>query len=186
MKKYTVTAVLLLLCILLTGCSAAEAPIEFPQKTLPGPDHITIRNASAEVTYEKDSAEYQKLVEAFSASWWLTAKDEPDTAPADALIPATGPRSLKTVNENRTYTTSSDTFLCFVYEKAPITWVQDNGKAIEIRQITFLLPEKTDTQDHVRGSFTVSETASFGYNEGWFTYYYPAEIANSFWDWLLH
>ena len=94
MKKHTVTAVLLLLCILLTGCGAAEAPIEFPQMTLPEPDRITIRNASAEVTYEKDSAEYQKMVKAFSASWWRTAKEEPDTAPADALIPATGPRSL--------------------------------------------------------------------------------------------
>lgn len=178
--------IFLLLGIFLTGCSSSQDPVEYPQMTLPEPDHIYIINASAEVTYEKDSAAYQKMVDAFRAGWWLTAQDEPNTAPAETLILAADPKALKTINENRTYATSSDTFICFVYETTPITWVQDNGKSIEIQQITFLLPEKIDTQDFVRGSFTISKTSSFGYNEGWFTYYYPAEIANSFWEWLLH
>ena len=185
MKKFSFL-LFLLLTILLTGCSSSQKTVEYPQMTLPEPDRIYIMNASAEVTYEKDSAPYQKMVEAFSANWWFTAKDEPDTAPADALVPAADPKPLKTINENRTYSTSNDTFICFVYETTPVTWVQNNGKSIEIQQIIFLLPEKTDTQDHVHGSFTISETTSFGYNEGWFTYYYPAEIANTFWDWLLH
>jgi len=186
MKKISFIAAFVILLLTFSACSADRTQMEFPQKTLPEPDAIVIENASAQVIYEKASVEYQKLQETFTANWWLTVPEEPETANAESLIPANGPKDLKTTNKNRTYVTSSDTFICFVYEKAPLTWVQDNGKTISIQQVTFLLPEKTDTQELIWGSFTIAQTPSIGPNEGWFTYYYPAAIANNFWDWLLH
>lgn len=183
-KKLAYILAFLSLLTLLTACEKG-GDVEYMQKVLKEPEVIEVFTGSAVVTYEKGSDEYQKIWDTLSPNWWLTAKDTPDTAPSDALSLADGPASLKTTT-NRTYVASDDTIVKFLYEEAPVQWYQEDGSKLDIQLIAFLLPPAADSADNVKGCFTVSQTDSIGVNEGQFTYYYPAEVAAGFWNFLVH
>ena len=78
----------------------------------------------------------------------------------------------------------SDTIICFQYTENPIVWENAKGEEICIQTIGFVLPEKPHSEDNTRGFFLISETEQIGINEGLYTYYYPPEIANDFWDFV--
>ena len=171
-----------LACGLLFRADPKGGDVEYMQKVLQAPDRITVQLGASTAEYPKDSEEYWKLYDAMNRTWFHLAQGKPETASLDALYMAATPKELKATTD-RTYAENDDLFVCFLYEEG-FPWYEKKGDPLMIRQITFLVPERTATQDHVRGAFTVSQSESIGSNEGWFTQYYPAEMVNGFWDWL--
>jgi len=174
------------LLLLLCGCNAKGGNDDFTQKDLPAPDRIEIRTGSSTVEYLPESGEYQKIYSAFLPNWWKTTGDnKSETAPSETLFAAEAPGQLKTTAD-QTYRESSDILLCFLYETVPFSWVNPTGPATEIRLVAFLLPNSVDTEENVKGIFTVSQTEDISTNEGIFAYYYPPEVASGFRDFLSH
>lgn len=156
----------------------------YPQSVLKDPDSIYIDVSGTDRVFEKDTEVYKSLTEAFRKNWWKYTQDNADTASDAALITPPAPEELKTTSW-RTYVDISDTIICFRYKENPILWEYSDGKKTEIRTIGFVLPEKTWSEENTRGFFLISRTDHIGYNEGIYTYYYPAEIANDFWDFVI-
>ena len=184
MKRFFIFCLALLM---LAGCAQPKGGNEaYTQKDLPQPDRIEVRSGDTVTEFLPESEEYQKIFTAIAPNWWKTAADTPDTAPTNTLFMAQSPNQLKTTSD-RTYVQGGDSFLCFCYDTAPLTWVAGNGKSkLEIRTVAFLLPSPTKATENVKGICLISKTEDIGINEGLFTYYYPPEIANGFWDFMYH
>lgn len=175
MKK-ALTLVIPLVFLILAGC-AQEESVEYVQRLLPEPASVVVSLGSTDLTYGPDSEQYQKLVASLTPNWWKIQGEQ-------GLVEASSVKELKTTSD-RTYRRNDDTFVRFLYPDG-IQWTQDNGESIAIQTIVFLIPNTEDALLDVEGFFTISRTEDWGINEGLFTYVYPAEMANGFWDYLLH
>lgn len=182
MKKKAV-ALLLALLFLLCGCNPKGGNADFTQKSLPAPERMEVQTSSATVEYLPDSPEYQKIFVALQPNWWKTAVEKPDTAPHEALFMAESPEQLR-FKSDRTYAESGDTFLYFYYEKDPFIWVNPTGPDSKLEAIAFLLPNRVESTENVKGCFLTMEKTDAGYIDGLFTYYFPPEVAASFWDFV--
>lgn len=176
MKPVRIFAAVLLSLLFITGCSR-ERSVEYAQRQLPEPVSITVSLSDTDLTYGPESEEYRKLVDSLTPNWWKIQGER-------GLEEASSVKALKTTSD-RTYRRGDDTFVQFLYPDT-IQWTQDNGESIAIQSIVFLIPNTENALLDVEGFFTISQTEEFGDNEGLFTYYYPAEMANGFWDYLLH
>lgn len=182
MKK-RLFAILFACALLCFGCEKGGNE-DFTQKTLPAPDRMEVKNSSATVEYLPDSEAYQKIFAALQPNWWKTTGDnKEDSAPEEALFMAESPEQLR-FQSHRTYAESGDTFLYFYYENEPLTWVNPTGPASQIHTIVFLLPNRVESQEHVRSCFMTLESDSFADLHGSFAYYFPPEVAASFWDFV--
>ena len=175
---------ILLLCFFLLCACAKGGNEQYLQKDLKAPESIQIQTGTTTIDYAPDTEEYQALFAAFQSNWWKTAVDTKDSVKAEDLFPAEAPGQLKTTLD-RTYRESSDVFVCFRYENAPISWVEPR-KTTSIQMIAFLIPPASETQEYVytKGAFTISQNGTLGSNEGWFTCYYPPEIVSGIWDFI--
>lgn len=176
---------LLLILLLLTGCGNPKGGnAAFTQKELPMPDRMEVQTGSATVEYLPDSEEYQKLFAALQPNWWkTTGSNKEDTAPDDKLFPAESPEQLW-FKSNRTYRENGDTFLYFYYESKPFTWVNPTGPDSQLMAIAFLLPDRMEAEENVKSCVLTMENAGIGNLDGIFVYYFPPEIAASFWDFI--
>jgi len=183
MKKQ-ISVLFLVLLLLLTGCHTKGGNENFTQKILPAPDRMEVQTSSATVEYLPDSKEFQKIFAALQPNWWKTTGDnKADSAPDDALFMAESPEQLR-FKSDRTYAESGDTFLYFYYEKEPLTWVNPTGPDSKLTAIAFLLPNRVESAENVKSCFLTMEKTDAGYINGLFTYYFPPEIAASFWDFV--
>lgn len=173
---------LLLPCLLLLCACAKGGNEEYLQKELKAPEYIRIQSDTSTTDYTPDTAEYQKLYTALQPNWWKTAVSTLDAVKDEDLFMAEAPGQLKTILD-RTYRESGDTFVCFCYDSAPISWVEPR-KTTSIQMIAFLLPPAQESTEHTKGAFTISQNGTIGSNEGWFTYYYPPQITGGLWDFL--
>ena len=155
----------------------------YPQSILKEPDRILVDVSGTDRVYEKDSPEYRSILEALRANWWKYTLEETETADDSELVAPAAPEVLKTTTW-QTYVENSTTIICFQYAENPILWVNADGELISVETIGFVLPDKTYSQENTRGYFLLSKTDSIGVNEGLYTYYYPPEIANNFWDFV--
>ncbi|MBQ2928400.1 MAG: hypothetical protein IJD98_07500 [Oscillospiraceae bacterium] len=181
MRKHSFLILFLVLLLLLPGCQKG-GDVEYMQKVLKQPDSIEVAMGSSTVCYEPDSPQYRKLYEALSATWFQTTFDTPETAAPESLFVAQTPEDLKTTSAG-TYLQNDQRVIRFLYS-GNMLWYHKANDASNIRLIAFLLPEAAETSDHIRGFFTASETGDMGINLGLYTHYYPAEMVNSFWDFL--
>lgn len=156
----------------------------YAQSVLPDPDRIYIDVNGTDSVYEKDSEVYRSLVDAFRENWWKYTEDNRDTASDELLTAPIAPELLKTTSW-RMYVDISDVIICFQYPSNPVLWENSDGDRMEIQTIGFVLPEKTWSEDNTRGFFLISQTEHIGYNEGIYTYYFPPEIANDFWGFII-
>lgn len=182
MKKKNI-ALLFALLFLLCACNAKGGNEDFTQKVLPAPDRMEVQTSSATAEYLPDSEEYQKIFAALQPNWWKTAADKPDTASDEALFMAESPEQLR-FQSDRTYAESGDTFLYFYYEKEPFTWVNPTGPDSDLVAIAFLLPNRVESEENVKSCYLTMEKLGAGYIDGLFTYYFPPEVAASFWDFI--
>ena len=173
------SALLFLLC----GCNSKGGNEDFTRKVLPAPERMEVQTSNATVEYFPDSPEYSKIYAALQPNWWKTAAEKPDTAPDNALFMAESPEQLR-FQSDRTYAESGDTFLYFYYEKEPFTWVNPTGPDFKLEAVAFLLPNRVESEENVKGCFLTMEKTDAGYIDGLFTYYFPPEIAVSFWDFV--
>lgn len=173
-----------LFCFLIFRADPKGVDVEYRQKVLKEPDVITVHMGSSTLEYGKDSQQYRLLFDTLNSTWFQMAHGKPETAPAEALYAAASPKELKTT-DNRTYAENDDVFVFFQYTDG-FLWYQEKGDPLTIHQITFLLPKKSNETQYISGSFTVAQTQAISPNEGLFVHYYPAEMVNHFWDWLLH
>jgi len=156
----------------------------YPQSVLQDPDRILVDvDGGADIVYEKDTEVYKALVDAFRRNWWKHTEENLDIASEDALVAPIAPEVLKTTSW-RTYRETDDTIVCFQYTDHPVIWEYADGNKTVIETIAFVLPEKNWSGENMRGFFTISKTENFGSNEGIYTYYYPSEITNDFWDFV--
>ena len=116
--------------------------------------------------------------------WWLTAKDTPDTAGNGELITSEGLHELKTKTW-RTYRQGDDNFVIFRYEDG-IEWTDFEGRGITVKSVLFLIPQYIENTDNIKGYFSASESGQVGINEGMYTFYYPAEMTDGFFHWVMH
>ena len=173
-------AVMLLLC----GCNAKGGNENFTQKVLPAPDRMEVKNTNSTVEYLPETEEYQKLLAAIQPNWWKTTGDnKADTASDEKLFMAESPEQLR-FKSDRTYAESGDTFLYFYYEKEPFTWVNPTGPDSKLTAIAFLLPNRVESEENVKSCFMIFEEQDVNSLEGLFAYYFPPEIAASFWDFV--
>ncbi len=181
MKKKII--LLFALVFLLCGCNPKGGNAEFTQKVLPAPERMAVQTGSATVEYLPGSPEYEKIFQALQSNWWKIAAEKPDTATDEALFMAESPEQLR-FQSDRTYAESGDTFLYFYYEKEPFTWVNPTGPASKLTAVAFLLPNRVESEENVKGCFLTMEKTDAGYIDGLFTYYFPPEVAASFWDFV--
>lgn len=155
----------------------------YSQAVLQEPDRIYIDVSGTDSVYEKDSPVYQRLFKALQKNWWKYIPEDLETAPDERLISPAAPELLKT-NTWRTYVELSDTIICFQYTQNPILWENADGEQTMIETIGFVLPEQSWSGENTRGFFLISTTEHIGINEGLYTYYYPPEIAEDFWEFI--
>lgn len=157
----------------------------YPQAVLRDPEYIevAVTNGTDRI-YEKGSAEYTALMEQLRKNWWKYTQEGLDTAADDALVRPAAPEVLKTKSW-RTYVEISDTIICLCYPTDPVVWENADGSQLFVETIAFVLPEKTWSEENTRGFFAIAKTEQFGINEGIYTYYYPAALANDFWGFIL-
>lgn len=167
---------MIFLMLLLCGCEKQE-DVEYVQRLLPEPASIVVSLSSTELTYEPGCEEYQLLMDALSPNWWKTMGE-------DGLTDAASVNDLRT-SSTEVYRQNDETFVEFMYPDA-IQWTQDDGSSLDIRMIVFRIPRAKEASEPVEGCFLISKTDSYLDTEGLYTYYYPAELANGFWDYLLH
>ena len=180
----SVTLILALTVTLLTDPQQEYDPEKiYPQSVLQEPDRIYIDVDGTDRVFEKDSAVYRSLLEAFRVNWWKYTEEGLDTASYSELVTPIAPEVLKT-SSWRTYREPGDTIVCFQYTENPMIWENAEGETISIQTIGFVLPEKTWSEDNTKGFFLISKTDEVGINEGIYTYYYPPELANNFWDFV--
>ncbi len=182
MKRW-ILALCLAFLLLLSGCNAKGGNEDFTQKVLPAPDRMEVKNSNSTVEYLPETEEYQKLFAAIQPNWWKTAVNKPDTVPTEDLFMAESPEQLR-FRSDRTYAESGDTFLYFYYEKEPFVWVNPTGPDSKLTAIAFLLPNRVETEENAKSCFMTLEESDFRSMEGLFTYYFPPEIATSFWDFV--
>ena len=181
MKKQVFLFLSLLSLLLLPGCQKG-GDVEYMQKVLKQPDSIEVTLGSSTICYEPDSPQYRRLYESLSATWFQIALDTPQTAAPEALFVAQTPKDLKTTADG-TYLQNDQIVIRFLYS-GNMLWYHKANDASDLRLVAFILPEKAETSDHIRGFFTASETEDMGINLGLYTHYYPAEMVNSFWTFL--
>lgn len=179
---------ILVLCLafllLLSGCNAKGGNEDFTQKILPAPDRMEVKNSNSTVEYLPETDEYQKLFTAIQPNWWKTTSDsKEETTPDEKLFMAESPEQLR-FKSDRTYAENGDTFLYFYYEKEPFTWVNPTGPDSQLTAIAFLLPNRVESEENVKSCFMTLKESDFNSMEGLFTYYFPPEIAASFWDFV--
>lgn len=116
-------------------------------------------------------------------NWWKYTEEDLETASYSDLVTPIAPEVLKTTSW-RTYRETGDTIVCFQYTENPIIWENAEGEMTSIRTIGFVLPEKNWSEDNTKGFFLISKSDEIGINEGIYTYYYPPELANHFWDFV--
>ena len=122
--------ILLLVVTFLAGCSS-DTPAAYVQaEGLPQPDSICIDNSSAELIFEPEDAEFQRVYEALMQTWWKTAEETPDTVSASDLRKAESLKELKT-STWRTYRTSGDIFAVFRYSDG-LEWTDFEGETIQV------------------------------------------------------
>lgn len=183
MKKRIVCLALALL-LLLCGCNEKGGNEDFTQRNLPAPDRMEVQTGTSTVEYLPESEEYQKIYSTFLTNWWKTTGDnKAETASDEALFMAESPEQLRFTSD-RTYRESDDTFLYFYYETEPFTWVNPAGPDSELGAIAFLLPDRVESAENVRGCYMAMEGTDFSSLKGLFAYYYPPEVAASFWDFI--
>ena len=180
----SVILILFLSITLLTNPEKEYDPDKiYPQSILKEPDRILVDVSGTDRVYEKDSPEYRSILESLRTNWWKYTLEETETASDSVLVAPAAPELLKTTTWE-TYVENSTTIICFQYAEHPILWVDADGDQTLIETIGFVLPDKTYSQENTRGYFLLSKTDSIGVNEGLYTYYYPPEIANNFWDFV--
>lgn len=183
MKK-TLFLLLLFAVLLLSGCNAKGGNADFTQKVLPAPDRMEVKNSNSTVEYLPETEEYQKLFAAIQPNWWkTTVGNKADTASDEKLFMAESPEQLR-FKSDRTYAENSDTFLYFYYEAESFTWVNPTGPDTKLTAIAFLLPNRVESEENVKSCFMTLAESDIGSSEGLFTYYFPPEIAASFWDFV--
>lgn len=183
MKK-RISVLFLAAVLILCGCNAKGGNAEFTQKNLPAPDRMEVKNSNSTVEYLPETQAYQKLLAAIRPNWWKTTGDnKADTAPEETLFMAESPEQLR-FKSDRTYVESGDTFLYFYYEKEPFTWVNPTGPDTKLTAIAFLLPNRVESEEPVKSCFMTFEGQNVSSMEGLFAYYFPPEIAASFWDFI--
>ena len=175
MRKVCLVTMIFLM-LLLCGCEKQE-DVEYAQRLLPEPASIVVSLSSTELTYEPDSEEYRILMDALSPNWWKTMGE-------DGLTDAASVKELRT-SSTEVYRQNDETFVELMYPDGT-QWTQDDGSVLDIRMIVFRIPRTQDASEPVEGCFLISKTDSYMDTEGLYTYYYPAELANGFWDYLLH
>ncbi len=180
MKKI---ALLFALLLLLTSCAAE--PARYAQETLPRPSSIKATGGSNTTTYRAGDENYEKIFEVIARNWWKTAKDTPGSVGESALEDVDSVKRLRT-SSDYTYVRMEDSLVRFLYEDEPMGWTVPNGEMVEVRELMFVLPEKTETEENVRGFFVVWRTDPGAVTEGIYTYYYAPELTNDFWRFLAH
>ena len=185
MKNVRFLTVLLLAVFLLAACGKTESPAEYTQAVLPEPDRIVASNYSVTLSYEKGDDGYIKLYEALGANWWKTAEGDPETASDEDLSMADSVLALKT-SSTEVYMKSGEVYVKFFYEDQPFLWTTADGETLEIAMLFFRIPQSSETDTNVKGSFVISETDTIMDTQGLYTLYYPSEMANGFWDFLVH
>ena len=195
MKK-ALFLLLLFAVLLLSGCNTKGGNADFTQKVLPAPDRDVyliagqsnmewkMKNSNSTVEYLPETEEYQKLFAAIQPNWWkTTGGNKADTASDEKLFMAESPEQLR-FKSDRTYAENSDTFLYFYYEAESFTWVNPTGPDTKLTAIAFLLPNRVESEENVKSCFMTLAGSDIGSSEGLFTYYFPPEIAASFWDFV--
>ena len=155
----------------------------YSQAELRAPDKIEILTTNNTIVYEKDTEKYHRVLDALRKNWWKYTQDDLETASDELLIAPPAPETLRT-SANRTTMELSDTLIRLFYTSDPIRWENYEGETIPIEIITFVLTGKSDSPENTRGYFTITREENIGYNEGLYTYYYPPEIAQDFWEFL--
>ena len=175
MKQIRILLTVFLCALVLCACGS-EKDVAYVQRLLPAPESIAVLSGNGStLTYEKTDEKYEKIYAALSENWWKTMED-------GTLTDVTSLKSLKTTSD-RTYLQSEDTIVQFLYPDT-IAWTQDDGSTLNIQLVAFVMPQSVDADSPVEGYFTVAKE-TLGYNEGLFTYYYPPEIASSFWGFVI-
>lgn len=176
--------ILVLLVAFLTGCGSGTSVAYVQAEGLPQPDSICIENNSAELIFEPEDEEFQRVYDILMQTWWQTVEEAPDTVSASDLRKAGELKELKTSNW-RTYRTSGDIFAVFRYSDG-LEWTDFEGKTIQVQSVFFLIPRYQEDCEYIKGYFSASESGDIGINEGMYTFYYPAEITDGFVHWVIH
>lgn len=171
-------------CLLFSGCGS-NAHKDYPQSNgLPRPERIEVTNHTSTLIYEEGTPEYEKLYETLMRNWWMTAEGEPDMAMDSQLVAASSLSELKTTSW-KVYAESCDAFVYFYYDAEPFSWTTFDNKELDAKLAVFMLPEYVDDCENIKGYYTVAEE-TFGNNQGLYAYYYPAEMLDGFFHWLVH
>ena len=73
---------------------------------------------------------------------------------------------------------------CIYYETEPFTWVNPTGPDTKLTAIVFPLPNQVESEENVKGCFMTLEESDASSMDSLFAYYFPSEIASSFWDFI--
>ncbi len=184
MKRKAYFILCIVICFIFVACGS-DSPVRYVQREgLPRPDSIEAETGSATLAFRPGDAEYERLYETLMQNWWLTVKDTPDTAAGGELVRSEGLHALKT-KTGRTYRQVDDNYAIFHYEDG-IDWTDFEGKSIQVKSVFFLIPKHMENTEHIKGYFSASESGEIGVNEGMYTFYYPAEMTDGFFHWVMH
>lgn len=150
----------------------------FTQENLKEPDAIEIIRDSNKVVYQCEDEEFSQIYGAICKNWWKYTLDNSTFAEDANLIDVASVENIKTYS-NRTYVTAQDIYISFIYTMAPMKWVSNKGKSIDINLIAFFIPQITNKDRNTKGFFIISKTNSVGVNEGLYTYYYDPSITSN-------
>ena len=182
MKKRMYLVLCILACIVLAACGSIAPESYLQRDSIPEPAYMEMETGSTTLTFYPGDAEYARAYETLMQTWWLTAKDAPDTAGGGELAASEGLHELKT-QTLRTYRQKEDIYVVFHYPNG-IYWTDFEGKDITVRSVFFLIPRYVEGVEYIKGYFSASESGQVGINEGMYTFYYPAEMTDGFFRWL--
>ena len=182
MKKRMYLILCILACIVLAACGSIAPESYLQRESIPEPAYMEMETGSTTLTFYPGDGEFVRAYEALMQTWWLTAKDAPDSASSGELVESEGLHELKT-QTLRTYRQKEDIYVVFHYPNG-IYWTDFEGKDITVKSVFFLIPRYVEGAEYVRGYFSASESGEIGINEGMYTFYYPAEMTDGFFRWL--
>lgn len=183
MRRNVCIIFFIVFCLFICGCDSAEVEI-YPQSILAKPDSIQAENGSSVLIYEKGEETCEALYAVLTQNWWMTAEGEPAVAEnADLMMVGTVDELVATSESMDRH--SDDIIISFCYDREPLQWAKSDGTILDIKRVAFVIPEYTEGGSNVHGFFTISRTENIGINEGVFTYYYPAEMVERFWNYQL-